>query len=76
MKTRKMLTLTLAAASMLALGACGDTRGQRALTGGAAGAGVGALGSSLVGGSPWTGAAIGGAAGAATGALTDRDHFD
>lgn len=60
----------------LALAACGDTRGERALSGGAIGAGVGAAGSALTGGSPWTGAVIGGAAGAATGALTDKDQIN
>jgi osmotically inducible lipoprotein OsmB len=62
--------------TVLALGACGSRPGERALSGGAIGAGVGAAGSALTGGSPWTGAAIGGAAGAVTGAVTDKDDIN
>lgn len=58
------------------LAACGDTRTDRAITGGAIGAGAGAVGGALIGGSPAGGALIGGAAGAAAGALTDRDDID
>jgi hypothetical protein len=68
------LVLTLAAA--LTLAACGSTREERALSGGAIGAGTGAIGSALVGGSVIGGAIIGGAAGAATGVLTDSDDID
>ncbi len=53
----------------LALSACGQTPGCRALTG----AGVGAAGGAVIGaltGGPLTGALIGGVAGGATGALT------
>lgn len=60
----------------LALAACGNTRTERGLSGAGIGAGVGAVGSTLVGGSPWTGAAIGGAVGGATGALTDKDDIN
>jgi len=60
----------------LALAACGETRGERALSGGAIGAGAGAVGGALMGGSPVTGAVIGGAAGAATGALTNKDQIN
>jgi osmotically inducible lipoprotein OsmB len=62
--------------SVLALGACGSSKSDRALSGAGIGAGVGAVGSTLAGGSPWAGAAIGGAAGAATGALTDKDDVN
>ncbi len=61
---------------MAALAACGTTKGERALSGGAIGAGVGAVGGALVGGSPTTGAIIGGAAGAAVGAVTDKDDIN
>ena len=54
----------------LALAACGDTAGQRALTGGGLGAAGGAAVGAVTGGSVLGGAAIGGAAGATTGALT------
>lgn len=60
----------------LSLTACGSTKGERALSGGGIGAGVGAVGSVVTGGSPWTGAVIGGAVGAATGAMTDKDQID
>ncbi len=60
----------------LSVAACGSTKSERALSGGAIGAGVGAAGGSLSGGSPWTGALIGGAAGAATGALTTKEDLD
>ncbi len=53
----------------LALSACGHSTGERALSGGGIGAGVGLLGGSLVG-APVEGALIGGAVGAGTGALT------
>lgn len=61
---------------IVTLSACGETKGQRALSGAGIGAGVGAVGTALTGGSPWTGAVIGGAAGAATGALTNKDQIN
>jgi osmotically inducible lipoprotein OsmB len=57
------------AALALATAACGDTPGQRALTGGAIGAGGGALVGGAAG-SPLTGAVVGGLGGAALGAAT------
>ncbi len=72
----RKFVLCLVLASMLALSACGTSRTERALSGGAIGAGVGAAGTALTGGSPWAGAAIGGAAGAATGAFTDPDDIN
>lgn len=54
------------------LTACGDTVGDRALSGGAIGAGAGAVGGAVLGGSPATGALIGGAVGAAAGGLTKK----
>ncbi|MDD3019914.1 MAG: YMGG-like glycine zipper-containing protein [Alphaproteobacteria bacterium] len=61
---------------ILSLTACGNTKGERALSGAGIGAGVGAVGTAVTGGSPWTGAVIGGAVGAATGAMTDKDQID
>jgi len=58
------------------ISACGDTQGQRALSGGAIGAGAGAVGGAVLGGSPVGGALIGGAAGAATGALTTKKQIN
>jgi osmotically inducible lipoprotein OsmB len=65
-------TLSLA---LLTLGACGNSQSDRALSGGAIGAGVGAVGGALVG-APLGGALIGGAVGAGTGALTDRHQIN
>jgi hypothetical protein len=60
---------TVFVVSSLALAACGQTPGCRALTGGAIGAAGGAaLGA--IGGNPGLGALAGGAAGAAAGGLT------
>jgi osmotically inducible lipoprotein OsmB len=50
--------------------ACGDTWGQRAVTGGAIGAGGGAVVGAATGMGPLTGALIGGAVGAGVGAAT------
>jgi osmotically inducible lipoprotein OsmB len=72
---RKFLPL-VAVCAVLSITGCGNTQGERALSGGGIGAGVGAVGSALTGGSPWTGAVVGGVAGAATGALTDKDDIN
>lgn len=61
--------------SVFTLGACGSSTSDRALSGGAIGAGAGAVGGALMG-DPVTGAVIGGAAGAGAGALTDEDDVD
>lgn len=63
------------AIGVLALAACGQTTGDRALSGGAIGAGAGAVGGALMG-SPATGALVGGALGAGTGALTSPSQVD
>jgi len=66
--------------SVLALGsavsACGSSTSDRALSGGAIGAGAGALGGALLGGNPLIGGLIGGAAGAAAGGLTNSDQIN
>jgi osmotically inducible lipoprotein OsmB len=65
----KRMMLALALAGAFALAGCGDTPGERALTGGA----LGAAGGAVIGGAaghPGTGALIGGGAGALGGALT------
>ena len=54
----------------LSVAACGDTWGQRAVTGGGIGAGTGAVVGAVTGLGPLTGAVIGGAAGAGIGAAT------
>ena len=61
--------------AVIGLSACGSTTTDRALSGGAIGAGAGAVGGALVG-HPAAGAVLGGAAGAATGGLTDKNDID
>jgi len=58
--------------SVGSLAACSgmSERDQRTLSGGAIGAGVGAVGGALIGGSPIAGAAIGAAGGAVIGNVT------
>ena len=75
MPKRLIMSISLVALA-LTLSACGNTKGERALSGGGIGAGIGAVGSAITGGSPVTGAIVGGAAGAATGALTSKDQID
>lgn len=73
-----MKRITLAAVllfPLFALGACGQTTGERAISGGGIGAGVGALGGLIVG-APLEGALIGAAVGAGTGALTSPSQVD
>lgn len=66
---------TGATLALLGLAACGQSTGDRALSGAAIGAGAGAVGGWALG-APVTGAVVGGAAGAATGAATDEDDID
>lgn len=61
--------------SLCALGACGTSTSERAISGGGIGAGVGALGGFMVG-SPLEGALIGGVVGAGTGALTSPNQIN
>jgi osmotically inducible lipoprotein OsmB len=61
--------------ALLTLAACGNNTGDRAVSGGLIGAGVGAVGGALVG-SPGAGALIGGAVGAGTGALTNNSQIN
>jgi hypothetical protein len=72
-----MRHISLAALGLLAaLAACGYTTTDRALSGGAIGAGAGAAGAAITGYDPLSGALLGGAAGAAIGGLTDPDDID
>ena len=61
--------------SLSALGGCGSSTGDRAASGGAIGAGAGALAGWAVG-APLAGALIGGAVGAGAGALTNEDQIN
>lgn len=66
----------LSIAALLAVSACGNTPGQRALSGGAIGAGAGAVGAAVLNSNPVTGAVVGGAVGAVTGAATTKKQID
>jgi hypothetical protein len=66
----RKLTTALLITSAIALAGCGYSPGTRALTGGAIGAGGGAIVGAATGIGPGTGALIGGAVGAGSGALT------
>jgi hypothetical protein len=67
---RRLITPVVLATLALGLAGCGYNRGDRALSGGALGAGAGAAIGAVTGGSALTGALIGGGAGALGGALT------
>ena len=71
----KSTGFAILAVAGLALAACGDTPGERALTGGLRGAGGGAAIGSLSG-NAGAGALIGGAAGAIGGAVTTPPRSD
>jgi len=66
----KSLTVVLCLATSVSLGGCATERGNRALAGGAIGAGGGALLGAVAGFNPLVGAAVGGAGGAVVGAAT------
>jgi hypothetical protein len=70
----KRIVMVLAV-PLLGLTACGQTTGDRALSGAGIGAGAGLLGGALVG-SPLTGALLGGAVGAGAGILTSPGQVD
>ena len=72
---KRTILATAIVLSALSLTACGNTTGDRALSGGAIGAGAGAAAGLLVG-APLQGALIGGALGAGTGALTKPNPID
>ncbi|HEU4838071.1 MAG TPA: YMGG-like glycine zipper-containing protein [Micavibrio sp.] len=72
----KKFAFILIASAALMLAACGNTKGERALSGAGIGAGAGALGSAVTGGNPWAGAAVGGVAGGVVGAVTDKDDIN
>jgi hypothetical protein len=70
-----MLKYLALAAILFSATACGDTWGQRAVTGGAIGAGSGAVLGAATGFNPLLGAVVGGAAGAGIGAATTPQHY-
>jgi osmotically inducible lipoprotein OsmB len=68
------MKITAATAILLCTTACGDTWGQRAVTGGAIGAGSGAVIGAVTGVGVLPGALVGGAVGAGVGAATTPEH--
>lgn len=73
---RLIIGTTLVSALALGLSACGNSTGDRALSGAGIGAGAGAAAGALTGGSVLGGALLGGAAGGAIGGLTDKDDIN
>jgi hypothetical protein len=72
--TMHTIKITLLTAILLGTAACGDTWGQRAVTGGAIGAGSGAVVGASTGIGILPGALVGGAVGAGVGAATTPDN--
>jgi len=72
---KPIAVVALLLCSLTLLSACGNSTGDRALSGAGIGAGVGAVGGLLLG-APLEGALIGGAVGAGAGALTDKNHVN
>lgn len=62
--------------AILALAGCGQTTGDRALSGGALGAGAGLAVTAVTGGSLAAGALVGGALGAVGGAATSERNIN
>lgn len=73
---RNLVTGLVMAGALVALAGCGESTGHRALTGGAIGAGGGAIIGAATGLGPGAGAAIGGAVGAAAGGLTTSKQIN
>lgn len=67
---RIFMTALVVLALPLTVAACGNSRGERALSGAAIGAGTGAVAGAVTGGSGTTGAIIGGVVGGVAGAAT------
>lgn len=72
----RLVTTVLLGAAAIALAACSNDRGSRALEGAGIGGAVGAVGTAIVGGPVLVGAAVGAAAGAVAGAVTDSSQID
>lgn len=69
------LAIVTTLVGILGLAACGTGTSERAISGGAIGAGLGAGAAAITDGNVGTGALLGGAAGAAAGALTDEEDI-
>ncbi len=74
MINKKMIVTLLSAAVLLT--ACGESKTDRAISGAAIGAGVGAAGAAVAGSNPLGGAAIGAGVGGVAGAATDSSQID
>ena len=74
--TQKLTACFLLAVSLSAIAGCGYSTGQRALSGGAIGAGAGAIIGGSTGMGAGTGALIGAGAGALTGAATSHHQLN
>ncbi len=72
----KILVFTVFGLLLLPLAACGSSKGDRALSGGAIGAGAGAVGAAATDSNVGGGAVLGGIVGAGVGAVTDEDDID
>jgi len=70
------LPLVAMVLTVISLSACGNSTGERALSGAGIGAGTGAVGAAVLGANPWAGALVGGAVGAGTGALTTKRQIN
>jgi len=70
----QMIKLILMTTVLLGVTACGNTWGERAVTGGAIGAGSGAAVGAVTGVGILPGALVGGAIGAGVGAATTPEH--
>lgn len=73
--SKRFTSLLIVAAAAFALAGCGETPGDRGLSG----AGIGAAGGAVIGalvGAPLAGAAIGAGAGALAGATTSPSQVD
>jgi hypothetical protein len=73
---RKLSSRFFLVAAIMALAGCGYSPGQRALSGGAIGAGGGAIIGAATGLGPGTGALLGAGAGALTGAATTHRQLN
>ncbi len=70
----KKTLLLISALSLLT--ACGEKDTDRIMSGAAIGAGVGAVGGTLISGDPVSGAVVGGAVGAAAGGIINKSKLN
>ncbi len=73
--TKRFMQYTIATVLFLSIAACGETTGERALSGGAIGAGAG-VGAAVLGAPTVPAVLVGTAVGATAGALTTKKQVD